>query len=162
MQFSAAELKAANVNPATGLATDYLNHFNEVVMLIEMVESMPECAEDIAEWQPYDYRAHFEITNYVGKEVAIASYDGADPALRAEFDTIIKALSDAVDGLRSAILEASQDENRGFPEVLPILDRDIRPLISMAGAMINGHIPVGVEDDNDAFDTQNAIDSLFD
>ncbi len=162
MQFSAAELQAANVNPATGLATDYLNHFNEVVMLIEMVDSMPECAEDIADWQPYDYRSHFEITNYVGKEVAIASYDGADPALRAEFDTIIKALSDAVDSLRADILVAAQDESQRFPDILPILDRDIRPLISMAGAMINGHIPVGVQEDDDAFDTQHTIDSMFD
>ena len=29
----AAELKAANINPQTGLATDYLNHFNEAIML---------------------------------------------------------------------------------------------------------------------------------
>jgi hypothetical protein len=28
----AAELKAANINPQTGLATDYLNHFNEAIM----------------------------------------------------------------------------------------------------------------------------------
>jgi hypothetical protein len=25
----AAQLRAANINPGTGLATDYLNHFNE-------------------------------------------------------------------------------------------------------------------------------------
>jgi hypothetical protein len=29
----AAVLKAANINPKTGLATDYLNHFNEAIML---------------------------------------------------------------------------------------------------------------------------------
>ena len=42
----AARLRAANINPHTGLATDYLNHFNEAVMLLEMVPDMPECAED--------------------------------------------------------------------------------------------------------------------
>ena len=42
----AALLSAANINPRTGLATDYLNHFNEAVMLLEMVPDMPECAED--------------------------------------------------------------------------------------------------------------------
>ncbi|MEO8318885.1 MAG: hypothetical protein ABI561_11235, partial [Bradyrhizobium sp.] len=40
----AAQLKAANINPRTGLATDYLNHFNEAIMLLEMVPDMPECA----------------------------------------------------------------------------------------------------------------------
>jgi len=33
----AAELLAANINPRTGLATDYLNHFNEAIMLLEMI-----------------------------------------------------------------------------------------------------------------------------
>ena len=42
----AAQLRAANINPRTGLATDYLNHFNEAIMLLEMITDMPECAED--------------------------------------------------------------------------------------------------------------------
>ena len=37
-----AELQAANINPRTGLATDYLNHFNEAVMLLEMIPAYPE------------------------------------------------------------------------------------------------------------------------
>src|SRR5713226_3249565 len=46
----AAVLRAANINPRTGLATDYLNHFNEAIMLLEMVPDMPECAEDFLTW----------------------------------------------------------------------------------------------------------------
>ena len=30
------------VHPVTGLATDYLNHYNEIVMLLDLVPSMPE------------------------------------------------------------------------------------------------------------------------
>ncbi|WP_213030289.1 hypothetical protein, partial [Acinetobacter baumannii] len=51
----AAQLKAANINPRTGLATDYLNHFNEAIMLLEMVPDMPECAEDFLAWTPLSY-----------------------------------------------------------------------------------------------------------
>src|SRR6516225_7897250 len=47
-----AELRAANINPRTGLATDYLNHFNQAVMLLDMIPDMPECAEDFLQWQP--------------------------------------------------------------------------------------------------------------
>ena len=39
-------LADANINPATGLATDYLNHFNEAIMLLEMLSSCPECRDD--------------------------------------------------------------------------------------------------------------------
>ena len=49
---SADALKAANVHPDTGLATDYLNHFNEVVMLLEMLPDMPDFAEDVLAWEP--------------------------------------------------------------------------------------------------------------
>jgi hypothetical protein len=48
----AERLRAANINPRTGLATDYLNHFNEAIMLLEMIPDMPECAEDFLGWQP--------------------------------------------------------------------------------------------------------------
>ena len=48
----AAQLRAANINPRTGLATDYLNHFNEAIMLLEMIPDMPECAEEFLAWHP--------------------------------------------------------------------------------------------------------------
>ncbi len=51
----AERLRAANINPRTGLATDYLNHFNEAIMLLEMVPDIPECAEDFLGWQPLSY-----------------------------------------------------------------------------------------------------------
>ena len=49
-ELAAERLEQANINPQTGLATDYLNHFNEVMMLLEMLPDMPDCAEDVLEW----------------------------------------------------------------------------------------------------------------
>ncbi|MGH6975854.1 MAG: hypothetical protein ACREED_02395, partial [Stellaceae bacterium] len=46
----------ANINPVTGLATDYLNHFNEAIMLLEMLSSFPDCIDDFLGWQPLSYR----------------------------------------------------------------------------------------------------------
>ena len=59
-------LRAANINPRTGLATDYLNHFNEAVMLLEMIPDMPECAEDFLGWQPLSYRRAFHGVQFQG------------------------------------------------------------------------------------------------
>ena len=56
---AAKRLAEANINPATGLATDYLNHFNEAIMLLEMLSSCPDCIEDFLAWQPLSYREHF-------------------------------------------------------------------------------------------------------
>src|ERR1700736_2569069 len=81
----AAELSAANINPRTGLATDYLNHFNEAVMLLEMVPDIPECAEDFLAWHPLSYREHFMASHFKARELAIEAYDSTDAIIRAEF-----------------------------------------------------------------------------
>src|SRR6202165_5806635 len=82
----AAELRAANINPRTGLAPDYLNHFNEAVMLLEMVPDMPECAEDFLGWHPLSYAEHFTASNFRARDLAIEAYNSADEHIRAEFD----------------------------------------------------------------------------
>src|SRR6202161_1999849 len=73
----AERLRAANINPRTGLATDYLNHFNEAIMLLEMIPDMPECAEQFLQWRPRSYREHFAASNFRARELAIAAYDTA-------------------------------------------------------------------------------------
>src|SRR5215813_12465452 len=84
----AEQLKAANINPRTGLATDYLNHFNEAVMLLEMVPDLPDCAEDFLQWRPLSYPEHFTASNFKARDLAIEAYEAADPAVRAEFDHV--------------------------------------------------------------------------
>src|ERR1700704_6929524 len=86
-----AELRAANINPRTGLATDYLNHFNEAIMLLEMIPDMPECAEDFLLWYPLSYREHFMASNFKARDLAISAYESADEHIRTEFDNITGA-----------------------------------------------------------------------
>ena len=61
--------------PAPGLATDYLNHFNEAIMLLEMVPDMPECAEDFLTWTPLSYAEHFWASNFKARDLAIEAYE---------------------------------------------------------------------------------------
>src|SRR5476651_716364 len=84
----AERLRAAKINPRTGLATDYLNHFNEAIMLLEMIPDMPECAEEFLAWHPLTYAEHFTASNFKARDLAISAYDSADPAIRTEFDNI--------------------------------------------------------------------------
>ena len=77
-------LADANINPRTGLATDYLNHFNQAVMLLDMIPDMPECAEDFLQWQPLSYAEHFTASNFKARDLAISAYETADAGTRAE------------------------------------------------------------------------------
>jgi hypothetical protein len=109
----AAQLRAANINPRTGLATDYLNHFNEAIMLLEMIPDMPECAEEFLQWQPRSYREHFAASNFRARELAIEAYDSANPDIRTEFDNITGAIIRS--SLRSATPCAKSIRTRPAP-----------------------------------------------
>src|SRR5476651_958755 len=78
----AAMLRAANINPRTGLATDYLNHFNEAIMLLEMIPDIPECAEDFLDWRPLSYGEHFHASNFKARDLAIEAYETTDTVTR--------------------------------------------------------------------------------
>src|SRR5437879_182737 len=111
-QARAAQLRAANINPRTGLATDYLNHFNEAIMLLEMIPDIPECAEDFLAWRPLSYSEHFTASNFKARDLAISAYDAADVGLRAEFDNITGTMTSILIAVSDAMREAQQDSTR--------------------------------------------------
>src|SRR6195952_1075610 len=108
----AAVLRAANINPRTGLATDYLNHFNEAIMLLEMIPDMPECTEDFLTWSPLSYAEHFWASNFKARDLAIEAYELADPRIRTEFDNIANTMTSILTAVGSAMREARQDKTR--------------------------------------------------
>src|SRR6476619_1440158 len=103
----AAKLRAANINPRTGLATDYLNHFNEAIMLLEMVPDMPECASDFLEWPPLSYAEHF-----TARDLAIEAYEMADGQIRAEFDQLTDNMTKILTEVGAAMRQVQQDKSR--------------------------------------------------
>jgi hypothetical protein len=132
----AAELKAANINPRTGLATDYLNHFNEAIMLLEMIPDMPECAEDFLQWRPLSYAEHFTASNFKARDLAISAYEAADPAIRGEFEHITCTMTSILSAVGAAMREAQQDKTRA--RLAEQATGWVKPLVAAAGGIING------------------------
>nr|WP_085978186.1 hypothetical protein [Rhodopseudomonas palustris] len=132
----AAQLAAANINPRTGLATDYLNHFNEAVMLLEMIPDMPECAEDFLAWQPLSYAEHFKASNFKARDLAIEAYETADPGIRSDFDDIIDNMTRILTAVGDAMRGAQQDATRA--RLAEEAVGWIKPMIGRAGGVING------------------------
>jgi hypothetical protein len=132
----AAQLRAANINPRTGLATDYLNHFNEAIMLLEMIPDMPECAEDFLGWQPLSYAEHFTASNFKARDLAIEAYESAHANVRAEFDNITSAMTSILTAVSAAMRDVQQDKTRmRLAEQATIW---VKPLVALAGGIING------------------------
>jgi hypothetical protein len=139
----AARLRAANINPRTGLATDYLNHFNEAVMLLELIPDMPECAEDFLAWHPLSYREHFMASHFKARELAIEAYDSADAIIRAEFDNITTAMTSILTAVGAAMREARQDKTRAT--LAEQATGWVKPLVALAGGIINGGTEADVD-----------------
>jgi hypothetical protein len=132
----AQSLLAANVNPRTGLATDYLNHFNEAIMLLEMIPDMPECVEDFLTWQPRTYREHFEASNLKAQGLIIQAYEEAETALRVEFDRVVDAMTEILIAVSTAMRDTTQDKTRAI--LAEQTTGWIKPLLTLAGGLIHG------------------------
>ena len=140
----AARLRAANINPRTGLATDYLNHFNEAIMLLEMIPDMPECAEDFLGWRPLSYREHFTASNFKARDLAISAYDSADAGIRTEFDKLTGAMTSILTAVGTAMSEARQDKTRAT--LAEQATGWVKPLVMLTAGIINGASEADVEE----------------
>src|ERR1700744_2399938 len=136
-------LSAPNINPRTGLATDYLNLFNEAVMLLEMIPDMPECAEDFLAWQPLSYAEHFTATNFRARDLVIEAYETTDPGIRAAFDNATSAMTSILNAVSAAMRQATQDRTRAILATEP--PGWVKPLVAQAGGIINGDIEADVD-----------------
>jgi hypothetical protein len=139
----AAALKAANINPRTGLATDYLNHFNEAVMLLEMIPDMQDCAEDFLQWRPLSYAEHFTASNFKARDLAISAYESADPAIRAEFDHVTGTMTSILTAVGDAMREAQHDTTR--TKLAEQATSWVKPLVTAAGGIINGGLDTDID-----------------
>lgn len=169
-RFDPDVLRAANINPETLLATDYLNHYNEVLMLVEMLAGMPDSLEDVLDWKPVRYRDYFVSSNYRDKDLAIACCAFADPALLDQLNVIIDEADEIITEIIAMLRQCPADPSPEFLAVAAFrASEEIRPLLSKAGHLING----GPDDEDivvhdDLFDqdlantsTQDDIDALF-
>ena len=136
-------MRAANINPRTGLATDYLNHFNEAIMLLEMVPDVPECVEDFLGWRPLSYAEHFTASHFKARDLAIEAYDSADANIRAEFDNITSAMTSILTAVSEAMREARQDKTRA--RLAEQATGWVKPLVALAGGIINGGTEADVD-----------------
>lgn len=82
------------VNPASGIANDYLNHFNEILLLIEHLPIMlPEMVDEILQWRPKTYREYFEQSPLPGSAETLKIYDRLPENFRDYFEAKIAELN---------------------------------------------------------------------
>ena len=134
-------VRGKNINENTLLATDYLNHFNEIIMLLEMIPSMPDCYEDAAEWRPKSYADHFRDSGFSDAELAILAYENAPQNYRQAFDATIEQMDRLVVEALPRIKGLIDAGDEG-PLQLGVdgVTRKLQSFVDVASSIINGYM----------------------
>lgn len=131
--------KGTNVNEQTLLATDYLNHFNEVVMLLEMIPDMPDMLDEAKEWRPKAYKDHFIDSSIADRELAVEAYDFVPTKYKVPFEQTIAQLEQLVE---SSLRRLEQDLTDGNVDLArenaTALSLTLQRLTDVAGGIIHG------------------------
>lgn len=146
-------VEGKNINPQTLLATDYLNHFNEVHMLLGMISDMPDFIDDILDWEAISYQKHFELSVLPYKDLAIEAYEHSPHQYKNAFEDCVSEMDQLLLSTISLTVGAIKRDN--FDQVTSVVG-DYTPkmevLIEQCSTIINS---------KDTSEAQDNIDELF-
>ncbi len=132
-------LQGTNINEQTLLATDYLNHFNEIVMTVGMVPDFRDLMDDTKAWPPISYAEQFQNSAFSDKDLAVEAY-GLVPErfltpLEQTMSHVIQLIETVIQRLDAVIASGSDEELR---HVATEPSLNIQRLLEIASAIING------------------------
>jgi hypothetical protein len=129
------------VNPASGLANDYLNLFNEIVMLIEQLPTMPELIEDILRWRPVTYQDYFAKSALPGRTSALEAYAALDKNFRRDFEAVVSDLDrravGAVVAIRRQYKATGSVSPRSMTDLCERAGETLREVLLKATSLVN-------------------------
>jgi len=155
-------VRNTNISEQTLLATDYLNHFNEVIMMLELVPDMPDMLDEAKSWQPKTYQEHFEGSAFSDKKLAVEAYNHAPDNYRQPFDETVdeidKMVHQGMDEI-TAVLESGNAEQVRL-NVFQVT-QGIQKNMDKLSAIVNGDLGEESEEEPATLD-QSEIDAMFD
>ena len=147
------KVAGANISQQTLLATDYLNHFNEIVMMMDLMADMPELLDECMQWQPKTYQEHFQDSTFSDKDLAIEAYDHVPARYLRPFEETITQMDSIV---RQSLERVGEAVRLGDKELVKARahagSRALQRLIDVASAIIHG---------SDVAMHQSQIDEIF-
>jgi hypothetical protein len=143
-----------NINPVTGLSTDYLNHFTELLMALEVVAGIPEYIDDLRAWRSKTYAEHFATSRFTNRDTVIHLYQATDPSMRKQVDKVSDALNRLLAEARDAVL---RDPETAAGAAAQHATGKVRPLIAELAALMNGT----ADEAGQGLNPQAAIDAMF-
>ena len=134
-----SKVEGRNINSQTLLATDYINHFIEVHMLMNMLPTMPVCINDIRAWVPKSYQEHFKDSVFAEKDLAIEAYEHSPDEYRLPFEDVVTHMNDHILRTVSRIEPQLANENLGaLQKIVDNYTPKMLEMIDKCSSIING------------------------
>jgi len=143
----------SGVDAATGLATDFLNQYNELSMCLGIVAQDADLLAEILAWQPRSYEAHFHATGFTDTAFIIEAYCLSPVECRSRFDTQTGQLNATIAEGLTAIARSATDRRAGtdLENTALWLAGEVERQVLALGGIINGA----------RSETQDSVDALF-
>ena len=133
---------ACLINPASGIANDFLNHYNEILLMVENLPVLlPEMVDELMQWRPTTYIEYFQKSPLPGGSHALSRYQQIAPAARLRFEVLVVQLNAKaveivakISAHRRADGSIEADEVAGFCAVASV---DLRALLDTAADFVN-------------------------
>jgi hypothetical protein len=129
------------VSPVSGLASDYLNLFNELVIMLEQIPAMPELFEDLCAWRPVSYEEYFRKSQLPGRHSALAAYQELGPTFRRRFETFVAELDvvalASVASVRRQLRDGPPQDMERLKETCARAGEKMRVILLRASRLVN-------------------------
>lgn len=130
----------SGIDEATGFASDFLNQFNEVVMLLDCIATGDGYAvDDLLEWRPRGYAAHFAAGRLAGRMRIVRAYRMAPGSARQRLDSMARELSAVV--MAGGRFIAACRRARADDSIAPLarhLASDVRRRLAALDSLVHG------------------------
>lgn len=133
---------SALVNPKSGVANDYLNHFNEILLLIENLPVLlPDMIDEIMAWRPVSYREYFTHSPLPGSAAALEVYETLNEDFKQDFEGMVRLLDSMI--LHSIKIIASNRKEDGMidadeiGEVCERISAELRVILDRTANLVN-------------------------
>jgi hypothetical protein len=139
------------------LSTDFLNRYNEALMLIEMAGHEPGLLEDLRRWHPASYPEHFAASQLRCADGAIAAFRALPEESRGAFASLCRAMDQLVATVITALTEIRHPGDAVY--IIEIAASSFRNLLTRATAFINSGGDMA-EAAYSIVDVQDAVDRI--
>ena len=164
----AQRLQGTNINAKTLLATDYLNHFNEVIMLIEMLPDMPDMLEDVLAWERKSYQQHFADSEFKDRNLAVEAYDFAPERVLSQFEALVACLDGHLWKTQNRLRDLDPETpSEVLADDIATTVEKLHRLVGMISCVVNGsggdvtEQEVTASSDTGQSSAQDEIDAMF-